>query len=121
MFVGVFALVAFSVAYVSRILVPCFFIWCINRNVAISGYQGPKEACAIWGSEVAGNIGLHRYGAPIEALVRVWGRLHKPSLRHWERLTGGIRLPEVTFARHASSHVHAAVGAASRIGDGLRG
>jgi len=69
-------------------------------------------------SELAALIGLHCHGAAIHALVRCWARHHKASFRSWTRLTGGISLPEVVFARHASVRVHAAVRAASREGDG---
>jgi hypothetical protein len=69
-------------------------------------------------SELAALIGLHCYEKAVDALVRCWGRLHRPSLNRWQKLTGGVRLPEVTFARHASSRVRAVINAASRAGDG---
>lgn len=69
-------------------------------------------------SEIAALIGLHCHGAALDALVRCWGRHHKASLRCWERQTGGVALPEVVFARHASGHVRAAVKAATTKGDG---
>lgn len=69
-------------------------------------------------SEVAALIGMHRHCPALHALVRCWQKNHKASLRAWERNTGGVALPEVTFARHASTPVHAAVAAAAREGDG---
>eukprot|EP00929_Paragymnodinium_shiwhaense_P050749 TRINITY_DN25563_c1_g2_i1.p1 TRINITY_DN25563_c1_g2~~TRINITY_DN25563_c1_g2_i1.p1 ORF type:complete len:640 (-),score=122.38 TRINITY_DN25563_c1_g2_i1:227-2146(-) len=69
-------------------------------------------------SEVAALIGLHCYGEPLHALLRCWRRFHMDSFRRWERTTGGVALPEVTYARHASRNVHAAVAEATKTGDG---
>lgn len=69
-------------------------------------------------SEVAALIGLHQHCPAPHALVRCWQKNHRASVRLWERHTGGLRLPETTFARHASASVHAAVRAAVRHGDG---
>lgn len=69
-------------------------------------------------SEIAAIIGLHKHGVPLHALVRCWRRYDCASLRKWEQETGGVNLPELTFARHANSQVRDAVRTAVAEGDG---
>jgi len=67
--------------------------------------------------EIASVIGLHHCNLDLHALIRIWRRYDRASLRNWEGITGGVPLPEAIFAKHAKSSVRAAVTAAVQAGE----
>lgn len=87
------------------------------RRKSVQPYRAGK--CPYFNaSEIAAITGLHKHSVPLHALVRCWQRYDRISLRKWERETGGVSLPEMTFSRHANDQVRDAVRVAVAEGDG---